>query len=424
MLEHARLPAASYSVNASLKTTPINTLQKPHWNGTNMRWIDNSLRLLVVGGLLLGGMPLWGAENVGAMKGQRKEGTKATPIQPRFEIKDRDWPIQYGQASLCLWKEDALAVFSITIDDNSAPDHAWWLSMGEKYGFRFTWFVITTRISTGKNATFDGTWERWRKIHAAGHDVQSHTCLHGHIDDPQWKGIEAEYANSKKAIEENIPGNKCLVLAYYGGKNSELNDVAIAAKYYIGARGGTGSLNAANQVNYRNTNNLGGIPNIGDARFPSQDMKNILKKGSGSAARFYRGWYNSNFHWLGRTDENREALDKRLAVVKGLVDEGKLWMALFREVIQYGQERDTAQLKVSEKAPGRIVFNLTDAMDDARFDFPLTVKVRLDQSWKTLKATQNAKAIQAALVEHEGATYALVQAIPDRGEVTLKNRSN
>jgi len=372
-----------------------------------------------MGGLLLGGMPLWGAPAESPAKA-KPQGPKLAPIKPRFEIKDRDWPGAYGDASLCLWKDDAQAVLTITIDDNCAPDHPWWLSMGQKYGCRFTWCIITRRITVGKNAGFDGTWEEWRKIHAAGHDVQSHTYLHGHTEDPEWKGIEPEYANSKKDIETNMPGNKCLIVGYFGGPNSYMNDPAIAAKYYIGGRGGSGSLNSANQVNYMCTNNIGGIPHLGDAKFASQDMKYMFEKGNGPIASFYRGWCNSNFHGCSK-DEERAPVEKWLSVVKGLVDEGKLWVGLFREVCLYGQERDTAKLKVTEKAAEKIVFNLTDAMDDAQFDFPLTVKVRVDPSWKTVKAMQNAKPVEAKLVQHEGATYALVQAVPDRGDVTLKN---
>ena len=62
-----------------------------------------------------------------------------------------------------------------------------------------------------------------------------------------------------------------------------------------------------------------------------------------------------------------------------------------------------------------------ELMDDPRFDFPLTVKVRLDPAWKTIAATQAAKPVEAKRVEHDGGTYALVQAVPGRGEVTLTN---
>jgi len=389
-----------------------------------------------------------GVDDAGTVKeaAKPKDATKRwdaePPVKPRFEIKERDWPAQYGEASVCLWKDDALAVLSFTIDDNCFSDTPWWLEMGKKYDLRFTWFVITRRITKGENPGTSGTWEGWRKIKAAGHDVQSHTALHGHIEDPEWKGIEAEYANSKKDIEDNMPGHKCLVLGYFGGGNSYLNDPAIAAKYYIGARS-SGLLNKANQINYMLIHTTGGISDfpIGDGQHASQDLKSLIEKGKGPMGDYYRGWMSVNSHFVGadfksisdpakreifakKFGELSAAVEKRLAAVQKMVQEGQLWVGLVREVCLYGQERDSAQLKVTEKAAGKIVFTLTDGKDDPRFDFPLTVKVRLDPSWKTVKATQNAKPIDAKLVARDGAVYALVQAVPDRGEVTLTNGSN
>ena len=408
-----------------------------------------SIFILARSGVLLSVTPFFGAEEEESKTESVKIKGRETPVKPRFEIKEKDWPAVYGEASVCLWKDDALAAFSATIDDNCFGDTPWWLAMGEKYGLRFTWFVITRRIAKGENPSFNGTWEGWRKIYAAGHDVQSHTALHGHIEDPEWKGIEPEYAGSKKDIEENMPGNKCLVLGYYGGKNSNLNDPVIAAKYYIGARG-SGPINKVNQIDYMQIHSTGGVNNFpisgrlageegktagADIR-ASGDMRSLFEKSKASAD-FYRGWLSVNSHFVCASynsipdEKKREAfkktftetsgaIEKRFAVVRDLVQEGKLWAGLVREICLYARERDTAGLKVLEKTPAKIVFKLTDRMEDALFDFPLTVKVRLNASWKTAKAAQDAKAIPVKLVEHEGSVYALVQAVPDRGEAVLE----
>ena len=93
---------------------------------------------------------------------------------------------------------------------------------------------------------------------------------------------------------------------------------------------------------------------------------------------------------------------------------------MFRDVAQYGQERDTAKLAVTSTSSEAIHLSLTDDMDDALFDFPLTVKLRLPDAWKGCSATQGGRGIQTRIVDHEGATFALIQAIPDRGEVVLR----
>lgn len=355
---------------------------------------------------------------------QEREGAdeETEKITPRFEIKDRVWPKQLGEADLCLWKNDALAAISITVDDNSGPDHAWWLEMGDTHGLKITWFIITSLIGN----SFSGPWENYQKMVARGHDVQSHSLTAMHPDRPGWKDVESEFADSQKAIEENIPGVRCLTYAYPGGGDERTGKskgelTALAAKYYIGARGGPG-INAANTIHYHRVKSISGKINYGDAKHASMDMKHCLEKsGSPKLAALYRGWYVCHFHLLKTADKDQ--LPKSFAIVAEKIKAGELWMGLFREVCLYAQERDSAQLTVEAVKPDRITFLLKDKVDDARFDYPLTVKIRLDESWKSVKATQADKELATRLVTHEGSLFALVEAVPDRGSVVLEKTS-
>jgi hypothetical protein len=58
-------------------------------------------------------------------------------------------------------------------------------------------------------------------------------------------------------------------------------------------------------------------------------------------------------------------------------------------------------------------------MDDKLFDEPLTLKVRLPDDWRTVSATQGGKPIKAVFVAHDDHPYALVDAVPDRGEIAI-----
>src|SRR5688500_7708039 len=170
--------------------------------------------------------------------------------KPRFEVKPPDWPAKVGDASICLWKGDRIAAASITIDDNTVPDHAWWLAAGEKYGFKFTWFVITGRVGSG-NAFF-GVWEDFEKLRKAGHEVQSHTVTHFNNTVGEQLGAEAEYKQSIEALEKNLPGLKVTTLAYPGGPNAK-NEESIAARDYSAIRGTPGTFHPVNKVHYTDT---------------------------------------------------------------------------------------------------------------------------------------------------------------------------
>ncbi len=316
----------------------------------------------------------------------------------------RQWPGQYGQPHLCLWKGDAVSALSISIDDNTAPDHDWWEQQGEAYGYRFTWFVVAGNVDS-PSSSFQGTWEGFNHLFSLGHDVQSHTLSHltGDYD------IETEYRDSKELIEEKVPGARCLTLAYPGGGAIE-NDVEVAKKYYIGARGVTGVLNQVDDIDYMQTGSISRF------NYPTDHWASITNTVvyNPDQANQYRAWYVMHFHSIAdRTDEVIEGFD----FIKDHASD--IWLGLFREVSLYGQQRETATVHTPLISEQRIRLEIIDEMDDALFDYPLTLKVRLNDSWTGIEATQAGRATEAEIVTHEGNTYALVSVVPDRGPATL-----
>jgi len=334
-----------------------------------------------------------------------------SPKKPRFAVTDKVWPAEPGQAHLCLWRNDQLAAFSFTIDDNCAPDHPWWLERSKAIGFKITWFVITGRANTGG---YWGTWDQWKRLRAAGHDIQSHTVTHLHPEKPGWQSVNWEYADSIRQIQENMPGHKVLTLAYPGGKLSRINSREIAAKYFIAARGTRGTLNAPNTIDYFNVNATGALHLDDSVRGQWANVRNLLDK-TRYRGRHYRGWGVYLSH--GVKAPQKQALGKLFEFIRTHRD--KFWLGTFTEVARYGQQRDTATLKVTKADPAAVRFTLTDRVDDKLFDYPLTVKVRVKDAWKTVATTQGDKPVEAKVVEHDGGRFALVQAIPDRGQVVL-----
>lgn len=339
------------------------------------------------------------------------------PKEGRFELPyERVWPEKPGEAHVCLWADDKYAAVSITIDDNCQPDHDWWIEQGEKYGFRFTWFAITGSI--GKpTKSFSGKWDDFRRLRELGHDVQSHTVSH-HKDDAKRSDeeVRAEYRDSQKAIAENVPGAQALCMAYPWGSGKD----DIAAECYAACRGVVGIPNRADRINYMRT----GSCNI-DA-----ETVDMLLTGLHSTVKwlnrptYRRAWLAPVYHYVrhGRTPEEKDAnqarVAKQLAHLASRKDD--IWVGLFREVACYGMERDTARLEVTRNSSEEICFTLTDDMDDELFVYPLSVKVRLPNAWTGVAATQGGGAVEARVVEHEGRRFALVKAVPDRGEMCLE----
>ena len=336
-------------------------------------------------------------------------------------VVERVWPKNVGEAAVCLWKDDKTVAFSVTMDDNIKSDHAWWLEQGKKFGFRFTWFVIVNNILTGvQNA---GTWADFQGLINAGHDVQSHTWSHRN---DKTISVDEDYSRVIPVLGEKLTGTKPLTMAYAGGALP--NDPAVGVKYFAGARGGIGTANGprTDWLNVNSVSSVGGIAcyNIpvgtkGDwaSLLPLLDPKN----------KNYRGWYCTHFHWMGDKADDKHYVTGKSNTVEFLEfmknHESDYWMGLFREVVLYGQERDTAKLQVTSSTPVAIKIVLTDRMYDEWFDFPLTVRVHVPDSWKTVHAVQGGKPIHATVAAHEGQNFVMVDIVPDKGEAVLTPQS-
>ena len=329
-----------------------------------------------------------------------KRGTK------RNKVTGRVWPAQAGEASLCRWADDKLAALSLTIDDNSAPDVEWWLAKSKELEIPLTWFLVTNGI--GKQS-FAGTWELWKRVLDAGHAIESHTVTHlsGASHPTTWKGIDWEYAESIKHLEAGLPGHRVHFLAYPGGGNAKFNDPKVADKYYLAARGTRGTLNDSTGINYMQVNAMS-APGFNPAK-PFNNLNNLLNPND----RAYRGWAVIIYHLVQDKAKVQQHFDFYTAHSKDI------WGAKFGDVALYSQQHETATLTVEENTASRITFLLKDEKDDALFFYPLTVKVRLPDAWQSIRAMQNGQAVESKIVEHEGAKYALVKAVPDKGSVVL-----
>ncbi|MDX2081889.1 MAG: polysaccharide deacetylase family protein [Terrimicrobiaceae bacterium] len=330
-----------------------------------------------------------------------------TPTADRRPITGREWPTTPGNAVVCLWEDDKLCAVTMSVDDNIATQVPNWLQHAQEVGFAVTWFVITDRIG-GANAGFDGTWALWRDVVAKGHDVQSHTRQHLHVTNASWPGIYEEYAGSRAAIESNIPGHVCDFLAYPGGSNSSYNDRNVAAQIYAGARGGAGSgFNRPWRIDYLTIRNGNFLLGSGPA---SSDLLSLF---NANDVRYYRGWAAPLFH----TVTSWDSVSHYFTFLRTYRDD--IWAGRFSDVGKYGQQRDTSSLTVTENTPTRITFVVQDDMLDSRFDYPLTIKVRLPDSWQSVAADQAGTPRLARFVRHQGQPYALVRAVPDRGPVVI-----
>lgn len=342
---------------------------------------------------------------------------------PDYDALRPQWPDKPGEGVICLWADGKNGALSITIDDNNAPDIPFWRSMSEKYGWKFTWFLIVYpgmydiyNQTAGNNLGYNGTPEVWKSLYDEGHEIELHGSCKA-MNELSADDYRTHLLLSREYLESNI-GHHITTYAYPCGDNGPDGAYRdVLAETFIAARGTQGGSTPPHLVDYLNTKSMGAVGfgkmDATDKRF--EQMHDDTRPWKYT---YYRGWAVALYHGL-KGDEKKATAEAGLQYIKEREDE--LWIAPFTVVARYAQERESGQIKVQSAAANEIRFTVTDAMKDEIFNVPLTCKFRVD-GWSGATATQNGEPRQAWIVEHEGAAYAMVYAVPDAGEVILKRQ--
>jgi len=376
----------------------------------------------------------WKAPSPAAVPEGKLPGLAETPKEARFPLTEKVWPSKPGEASVCLWEDDKLAAASFSIDDNNATDVPSWEQISEKYGdLKITWFLISGNIGGAIDPgriSSAGKWETWQRLLDAGYQLGSHSVTHAGnpVLEDGWPGPDWECAESKAQLDAGLTGQRTKIFARPGSATKAFNMSQewrpSIEKYYAAARGGSGvPINMANMTDYfdiRTTANP--LTLVSDE--PQKDgwhLGDLLKPDS----KYYRGWATVFIHNINGgpdLENNPSPITASFAKVFEFYNSHRedLWVGFLADVALYGQERDTATLTTDAADAARIAFSLTSKMDPAVFNYPLTVKVRLFDAWKGAKATQGGEAVPTQFLVHEGAPYALVKAVPDKGQVVLE----
>ena len=99
-----------------------------------------------------------------------------------------------------------------------------------------------------------------------------------------------------------------------------------------------------------------------------------------------------------------------------------VWCALLDEAVMYTQEVQTARALVKDyiqTGGNSIKVQVTDELDDSLYDTPVTVKVQVPQSWKTVLLMQEGRTEEIEAFEENGVTYVYANVVPDLADAVL-----
>lgn len=110
-----------------------------------------------------------------------------------------------------------------------------------------------------------------------------------------------------------------------------------------------------------------------------------------------------------------DAICKRIAAY---VETGAVWQTNYEDAMLYLREAENASVTITRKDTITIV--LEDGLDDEIYNYPLSVRVQLDESYEAVKVTQNGKVSYAVVKAQNGIYFADIDVIPNSSEAVVE----
>jgi peptidoglycan/xylan/chitin deacetylase (PgdA/CDA1 family) len=306
--------------------------------------------------------------------------------------------------SVGTWHGFRPATVTYTFDDNT-PDHFQTvIPMFNEFGFPITLFAVTDWVTD---------WAALRNASAQGHEVASHSVTHPNFGNiPKAQQI-AEIQNSKAVIETQIPDRKCVTHAYPYCVTG--NDSAMRANYIAGriCSGSNESSNPSNMMWLSSivTGDQGSIRTT--ANFNSR-MKGAVK------GKQWVIWLTHCVDGSGWSPTSPSELRGSLEYLKTRQD--TFWVATFGNAARYVLERKAVNVHEVSAGDTTIFVQVTDTLDNAIFDHPVTLRRPLPEGWPFAAASQAGLPVASTVLEVDGAKSIQFDAVPDAGDVVISRR--
>jgi peptidoglycan/xylan/chitin deacetylase (PgdA/CDA1 family) len=302
-----------------------------------------------------------------------------------------------------IWPGFRSAAITYTFDDGCAKQYTVALPMFNEYGFKMTMYPVIN---------WEPNWPALQKAAEQGHEIGSHTVTHtNNLNKMPVEQQEKELVKSQETINSRITGQKCLTIAY---PYCQPLDKVLTEKYYIAARHCQGYIEANTPKNMYEISSI------------ICGKQGAVKTAADFNARFERaaaqkGWCVFLIHGIdddgGYSSLSSESLRAGLEYLKAHKD--KFWVATFADVARYIRERNDVSVAESSNADNSITLKVTDTLDDAIYNYPLTLRRPLPDGWMAAKVSQNGHSVDASFIEVNSVKYVMFDALPDGGEIVL-----
>ncbi len=369
--------------------------------------------------------------------------------QAEVQVRPAAVKLSSGTISITRWRDDKTAAVTIFSSDGMIrsiksqwtpknPDVPYdgLYKLGKDYSIPFTFFLPPRGLDEhsyqpasgvtppAQPAGTMGTWADWQFMHSAGHEIGSHTYSHSDLRpdklDPSKtrSGADPEYELHQAivSIERGIGVRPISINPAYGPPAGQL--LELFRKYYPVVRGD----DDAQQVLAQHQDTATADELIGKLNLAIAENKWLLTAGHGIRTELGReAEADPNFMKNGKRRDGYRPVE--YPVIEALcqaIDQRRdqLFVGCYGDVGRYVRERDAAKIETLSETEDRIVLDITHSLAPDVFDYPLTLKIVLEDTNRVARATQGDRSLD--VIRRDG--EALLNVVPNGGPVTVTTK--
>lgn len=308
-------------------------------------------------------------------------------------------PYQIGS-----WQGFRQAAITYTFDDDLPNQYSVAVPMFNAKGFKMTLFTVTSWLP-------GGSWSPVQTAAYYGHEIASHTVTHPDLSTSSAAVVTNELQNSQSSINANLPVQKCITLAY-PYCNPPANS-AIVSSYYIAARGCSGQLVPSTPADFLN---ISSFVCGSQGLLQYQDIK--AKADAAAAA---RSWCVYLIHAIDNDNGYSPLPSATLQATLNYLstNQSKFWVETFGHVVCYIRERNAASVAETSTTNDSITIQVTHNLDNAIYNYPITLRRPLPPNWPGAAVSQNNNSIPAQFTNLNSTNFVTFDVVPNGGDVLL-----
>ncbi len=309
------------------------------------------------------------------------------------------------------WQGFRSAAISYTFDDNCPNQLGIAVPMFDQFGYKLTLFTVTSPTWGWK-----ADWSGLQKAASEGHEIASHTVTHANFSTLADSAQKTELESSQDTINVHIAGQRCITIAY---PYCATGNSAMVANYYLAARGCSGQVVSKTPADFMNISSFV-CGNQGLNTSTAMESK-------ADEAASVNGWCVYLMHGINGTEPGAYSpisQDTILATLQYMKNNPqKFWVAPFGTVTKYIRERNSASVSESSSSADSVVVQVTDKLGSGYFDVPLTIRRPLPEKWDSILVLQNGGTMSSWISGTDTARYAVFEAVPNGGNVTIVGKT-